>query len=361
MDEHVFYIGMDLGTFKTSVTASNGRRETLPTAVGWPKDHIARAMLGRNVVFGQEIVDQRLALDVCKPFAKGALKYRDGEESGVGEQDRQRHQQAAQLLVDHAVTLMNPPPDVPVYGVIGAPSRATILNKRVLMDAVRTAFDAVVIVAEPFTVAYSMNCLSNTLVVDIGAGTVDICPMYGTYPKDEDQVTVPLGGDMIDEAFWQALRDWCPEARVSLNMAREIKEKHGFVHEVNEKAIVQLPVDGRPTEFDVTEPLKQACGMIVDPIVTGVRDVVGRFDPEFQKPLLQNILLGGGGSRLNGLDVSIEAALRPLGNIRVTTVSDSLFAGAAGALKLAQTMPREYWEQLRGQVDAEPTDTARAA
>ena len=41
-------------------------------------------------------------------------------------------------------------------------------------------------------------------------------------------------------------------------MVREIKEKYGFVHEVNEKVVVSLPVDGMPTKMDVTIPLKEA-------------------------------------------------------------------------------------------------------
>lgn len=361
MEDNTFYIGMDLGTFKTSVAASNGQREMLPTAVGWPKDHVARAMLGRDVVFGNEIVKQRLALDVCRPFAKGALKYLDDADAGVTAQSKQRHQEAASVLVQHAVSLMQPPAGARVYGVIGAPSRATIVNKQTLMDAVRDAFDAVVIVAEPFTVAYSMNRLTETLVVDIGAGTIDICPMYGTYPKEEDQVTVPMGGDLIDEEFLRRVREKYPQAQISLNMAREIKEKHGFVHEVNEKATVTLPVNGVPTPFDVTGPLKEACALIVEPIVQGLREVVGRFDPEFQKPLLQNILLGGGGSRLNGLDTLIEGALAPYGGGNVTTVSDSVFAGAAGALKLAKSMPQQYWEKLCEQGAGGAGKSTRAA
>jgi rod shape-determining protein MreB len=347
MSQDALFVGMDFGSYKTSVVASNGKRETLYTAVGWPKDHVARALLQRDVIFGADIVRQRLALNIVRPFAKGALKYLDNAQSGVTADDVEVRQRAAKLLVEHAVGLVEPPPGAPVYGVVGAPSRASEVSKRLLIEAVRGIFDAVVIVAEPFTVAYSMNRLMETLVVDIGAGTIDICPIYGTYPKEEDQVTLPLGGDAIDEAFSKSLRKMHPEAQFSLNMIRDIKEKHGFVHDLEEKVVVSLPVAGVPTQVDVTDALKQACMSVVSPIVAGIREVIARFDPEFQRPMLNNILLGGGGSQLRGLDRLIEQSLEPLGGGTVTKVYDSVFAGAVGALKLAMAMPAQNWEQLR--------------
>ena len=33
-------VGIDFGTFKTSIVASNGNRDSIMTAVGLPKDHI---------------------------------------------------------------------------------------------------------------------------------------------------------------------------------------------------------------------------------------------------------------------------------------------------------------------------------
>jgi len=151
MDDIVF-VGMDLGTFKTSVACSNGLRETLPTAVGWPKDHIAREVLGRDVVFGQDLVEHRLALEVVRPFEKGVLKYNDLGTIGVATDQTDRYLSAARLVVEHAVSLVRPEQGS-IYGVIGAPSRAGVLNKQFLLEIAQAAFDVVAIVPEPFVVA----------------------------------------------------------------------------------------------------------------------------------------------------------------------------------------------------------------
>lgn len=346
-DSKAIFIGMDLGTFKTSVASSTGVRDVIPTAVGWPKDSVARTMLGRDVVFGKDLAEHRLALNVIRPFEKGVLKYTTAEEAGVNANQVAAHKQAARLVVEHAVGLTKPAKGVPVFGVIGAPSRASVLNKKVLVEAAQGAFTGVMIISEPFSIAYGMNRLTDTLVVDIGAGTIDICPIYGTFPTDEEQVTVPVGGDLIDETFLAHLKQKYPQARLTVNMAREIKEKFGFVHDVNEKAMVSLPVEGKPMQFDVTEPLKAACRALVPPIVNGLREVVGRFDPEFQSRLLNNIVIGGGGSQVKGLDRVIEEAMKEYGGAKVKRVYDAVFAGAVGALKLAMNMPVEHFHKLK--------------
>ena len=343
------YVGMDLGTFKTSVASSTGYRDVLQTAVGWPRDHIARTMLGRDVIFGKDLVEHRLALDVVRPFEKGALKYVEASAAGMSEKQTQKHALATKLVIEYAVNMVQPEKGRPVYGVIGVPSRASMKNKKFIMDAAEGAFDAVAIVSEPFTIAYGMNRLADALVIDIGAGTIDICPIYGVYPSDDEQITLPLGGDSVDEEFENRLKVKHPNVQVSRNMIRDLKERHGFVNELNDAALVNLPVNGKPTPVDVTEPLKAACMTIVGPIVEAVRGLIGKFDPEFQQRLRQNIILGGGGSQLKGLDRVIENSLKDYGGAKVTRVTDATYAGAVGALKLAMGMPTHGWTALKTQ------------
>ena len=55
-------VGIDLGTSRTSIAASNGVRETVYSFVGYPKDVVARKLLKKDVLFGKDAVEQRLSL-----------------------------------------------------------------------------------------------------------------------------------------------------------------------------------------------------------------------------------------------------------------------------------------------------------
>src|SRR5262245_60395606 len=73
----VLYIGMDLGTSRTSIAASNGVRETVYSVVGYPKDVVARKLLKADALFGTDALAKRLSVDLYRPLEKGVIKFSD--------------------------------------------------------------------------------------------------------------------------------------------------------------------------------------------------------------------------------------------------------------------------------------------
>ena len=184
------------------------------------------------------------------------------------------------------------------------------------------------------------------MIIDIGAGTVDFCIMHGTMPLEEDQRSLLLAGDYIDERLLQLLSENYPEADFSLNMVRKIKEKHGFVGDPRSRVKIEAPVEGRFTEFDITDEMRRACESPMPAIVETAIDLIAGFDPEFQENVRKNIIVAGGGSQLRGLDSYLAAAMKEFEPCNFTCIDDPLYAGADGALQLATDMPEEFLEQL---------------
>lgn len=344
-DHGVLYIGMDLGTSRTSISASNGVRETVYSMVGYPKDVVSRKLLKKDVLFGKEALEKRLSLKLYKPLEKGVLKY-TGDKSM--DEEAKQNLKAAQDLIGEAIRLARPRKDELVYCVIGAPAEASVKNREAIIEAARAHVDSVMLCSEPFSVAYGLDWLEDVLVIDIGAGTTDLCRMHGTMPEDADQVMYDIAGDAVDAELARLLEKSCPGAQFTIHMIKDIKERHAFVGEPSERCVVDLPVDGKPTSFDITDQVRQACSILIDPIIKGIHRLVSSFDPEFQAKLKNRVLLAGGGSMVRGLDTAIERAMKErLGGGKVIRIEEPIYGGANGALKIAHDMPAEYWEQLK--------------
>ena len=343
--QDTIYIGMDLGTSRTAIAASNGVRECVPSLVGYPKDVVSRKLLKRDALYGNEVLQQRLSLEVYRPLEKGVIKGSNG--SDLTKEEAAANMKAARQLVKHAISLARPPADALVYCVIGAPAEASITNRKALLEAAREVIDSVMLCSEPFSVAYGLDVLSDALVIDIGAGTTDLCRMHGTMPQAEDQTTIEHGGDRIDKLLAELIRKSHPELSFSDQMVTEAKERFATVRDDSVPITVTWPVKGKPTKVDITVEMREACLSIVPPIVDALSSLVASFDPEFQERLRHNVLLGGGGSQIRGLDEAIANHMdEHLGGGRVHQVDEVVYAGANGALKIAKDMPAEYWEQL---------------
>jgi rod shape-determining protein MreB len=69
--DEVFFVGIDLGTSRSAVSTSRGTRKWVESYVGWPKDFVARKLLGQRVLFGEEALNHRLSLLLCRPWSTG--------------------------------------------------------------------------------------------------------------------------------------------------------------------------------------------------------------------------------------------------------------------------------------------------
>ncbi|MBK7877460.1 MAG: rod shape-determining protein [Planctomycetes bacterium] len=341
-DHGVLYLGIDLGTSRTSVASSNGQRVTISSHVGYPKDVVAQKLLKKDVLFGDEAVDNRPALDFYRPLAHGVIKATSNERR------TSRATDAAADLIREIIRLSDPRKDELVYAVIGVPAQAAIHHKDAIIKAARESVDSVMLCSEPFSVAYGLDMLDDTLVIDIGAGTTDLCRMHGTMPEDSDQITNTFAGDYVDNQFSKLVKEKHPTAQFSVQMLRNIKERYSSVVDNMQPAITELPVNGKPTSFDLTNELRTACRSIVAPMVEGLGQLISTFDPEFQERLKNRVLLAGGGSQIKGLDIAIEEEMkRRLGGGKVLRIEEPMYGGANGALKIAHDMPAEYWEKLK--------------
>jgi rod shape-determining protein MreB len=233
--DDVLYVGIDLGTSQSSITASNGQRHVVKSLVGWPLDMVSRKILKRDVLIGQEALDNRPMLDLHRPLERGLIK--EGSEKDLA---------AVRELLGNLLSLVgvNGKRDngQRVRAVVGVPAEAMRINKQQLRNTLTGMVDGLMVVSEPFAVAYGKDALLHTLIVDMGAGTTDFCVMMGRYPTDEDQRTLPNAGDAVDEQLSKLVRERYPDAQISMHMVREWKEGNSFVGRPKAKVTVEAPV-----------------------------------------------------------------------------------------------------------------------
>ena len=329
------FVGIDLGTSSSAIVASNGKKSWVESYVGWPKDFISEKVIGKPVLFGTEALKYRLSMDVYRPLEHGVVK--EGTE---------KEEESVRELIRHLIGLVKPGKEQKVLAIVGVPAEAFKVNKNAIKKDISDFVHSTMVVSEPFAVAYGMNLLNNTMIVDIGAGTVDFCIMHGTIPTEDDQKTILTAGDYIDQQLNNLLSEKFPNSTFNLNMVRIFKEQNSFVGNTVDQVKVEIPVQGKPKIHDITEEMKRSCESILPPIIETITEMIARVDPEFQKQIRGNIVLAGCGSQIRGISEYIKSELKDYGACQVSTVDDPLFAGATGALALAQEMPKKYWKKL---------------
>src|SRR3954463_11932915 len=244
-DSEILHVGIDLGTSRSAISASNGEKFVVDSFVGWPADMVAKKILKRTVLIGHDAVANRTMLDLHRPLERGLLK--GGSDKDV---------EAVRELLKHLLGLVGVSPNGKVdtsnvRAVVGVPAAALRTNKQYLRNSMKGIVDSLMIVSEPFAVAYGLDALLHTMIIDIGAGTTDFCVLKGRYPTEEDQRTLTIAGDSIDGHLLKIITERYPQANVTIFMVRDWKEKNSFVSAAKDKVVVNAPVKGVPTDLDI--------------------------------------------------------------------------------------------------------------
>ena len=328
------YLGIDLGTFQSTITASNGNGDTIETVVGKPKDPIARNFLKRDTLFGADALKNKLACNIYRPLSSGVA------------QDDENNLAAAKSFVTHLVETVDPEDFDEVFGVICSPSTISFVDKSNLVSILRGQVNAIMVVSEPFAVAFGLDEVGGSIVVDIGAGTTDIARIYGAFPAEDDQATLGEAGDWVDNVLKDLVEKKFSGAQLTKDMVRKWKEEGSYVSGDPREQIVELSVEGKKQVVDVGDLVQIACEELIPYLVSAIKKIVAGADPEYQPILRNNIILSGGGSLVDGIADRIADELADIGDVRVWCVDDPVARVADGALKLAMQMPDDQYTAI---------------
>ncbi len=343
-------VGLDLGTYLSCYVTRLPKLGTeasttlVPTVAGYAEDGILSGILPGNasVLFGEHAIDNELHLRLVRPLNDGLVQ----------------DQEATRLFLSDLRKRINPDGKSKVRAVIGVPACCDDAGKESLRQAAVGAFDGVLFIPEPFLAALGgrdesrlgesdyVDPAANSLFIDIGAGTTDYCIVQGYFPEPDDQLSIPFGGDEVDEILAQSIKEAYPETNLSLSMVRRIKEEYSYVGELESGIRVKVPVAGKPCKLEVGKQIGEACNQLLGEIFQAAQKIIAMASAQSVFAMLGNVILAGGGSRIRNAAQELERLLREEGyeNPSVTVIDrDSKPFVALGALKVARGAREDQW------------------
>jgi rod shape-determining protein MreB len=344
-------LGLDLGTLESCILSKLSKPGSdqhhgilVPTVVGYPEEGILAGILPGNseMLHGKDALANQLHLRLVHPLSDGVIQDLSATKS----------------FLSYLREQVDPERKGEALCVIGIPGVADEEAKNKLLDAAKSVFDGVLLIPEPFLAALGMrdeeklqdpsykDPVSNSLFVDIGAGTTDFCIIQGYFPKPQDLLSIPFGGNEVDVILDQLIRESYPEVNLPISMIRGFKEDFSYVGEPESGVRVKVPVEGKPRKIEIGKQVGEACNRLVDEITDSLKQVIASASPQSVFSLLQNIILTGGGSRIKNIDQEIQQRLIEEGyenpEVRLSEKDYSPLV-AIGALKVAKAARADQW------------------
>ena len=290
-------LGIDLGTSQTLIyTAGRGivLREPSVIAVDSDKGHIvacgkeAYEMLGRAPD----------TITVIRPLSKGVISDYDYAEQML----RYFVRKVCRYKVFKPRTAVSLPASVTeveqrsvVEAVTASGARKVVL----IEEAVAAAIGAGLDIGEP----------KGSMVVDLGAGTVDIAVM--SLKGMAASLSVRVGGNDMDEAIVRHMRNQ-HNVVVGLLTAEQVKKTVGCATEAGDAAVMEVrgrnAATGLPCVRQVTgSEIREAIAEQLMEILTAVQRVLETTPPELVGDVLQQgIVLTGGVAQMKGMAEYLE-------------------------------------------------------
>jgi len=347
-------VGLDWGTNISSLHAARRDstelivQEQIPTIVGYAQDQILDGVLPGNatMLFGKLAIKHRQHVRLVRPLQGGVIHDRA----------------AAKDFAQHLRTRL-PEGATDIRAVIGMPASSDLAARENARAAVQGVFQKVIFVPEPFLAALGyrdeerlndpdyQDPVLNSLYVDIGAGSTDVCTVQGRYPTAADQLSTSFAGDAVDQLILEAAQNAYPDAGLSLGKIRETKEKFSCVmaEENPPPAMVTVMVAGKPVKLDITTQVALGCEALLQKTLEMIRELASRADPDSVGELLQNVIVTGGGSLIRGYGVALQTRLLEEGfeNPRVRVLGQNYKDYVArGALKTARQAQERHWQNI---------------
>jgi rod shape-determining protein MreB and related proteins len=351
----ILLLGLDLGTNKSCVLAGpSGTTDitvskVVPSVVGYVKDGIVDGIITNNarILYGEDALTQMLHVDLVAPLAEGVISHPD----------------AARDFMQHIRLLADPTGKAEIRAVVGVPANAGEQARENIRKSAQGIFARILLIPEPFLAALGyrddsrvkqsgyVDPVVNSLFIDIGGGTSDLCLVQGYFPTRDDQISIAFAGDAIDDLLFDELNRTYPNNGLSRITVREIKETNAYVGPSRKPMDVKVVMGGKSRSLELGDAIGNACNALIDKIYPALATLIASASSDSVVTLLQNIIITGGGSQIKGIDTVLQKRLTDDGyeNPKVRLAGQDFQRYVAiGALKAARAARENQWQVLFG-------------
>lgn len=226
--------------------------------------------------------------------------------------------------------------------LICCPSNITTVEKNAIKEAAeRTGAKRVYIEEEPKVAAVGVGLdiskPSGSMIIDIGGGTTDVAVLsLGSIVTSS---SVKIAGNTFDSEITKYIKNKY-KLLIGERTAEDLKKKIGTVTGGNKKEKLEVKgrdmVNGLPHTITITsEEIEEALRESINEIVRTIKQVLEITPPELSADIInKGIVLTGGGSMLDGLDILLKKELK----VPVFIAESPLTCVAEGAGKMLENL-----------------------